>query len=404
MRFGSVTADAAERFVSMKTLRILSVVGARPNFMKVAPFLRAIQAHNRSPNARVSLAHTLVHTGQHYDDAMSDTFFRTLGIPPPDVNLEVGSGSHAEQVGRTMIALEKILIVQRPDWVVVVGDVNATCAAAITAKKLNLNVAHIEAGLRSFDMTMPEEINRLVTDRLADLLFTPDAIADENLRREGVPPTRIRNVGNIMIDTLDANREAATALSLSDILSRQRVTAGNARPALDGGYAVLTLHRPANVDDPAALNGLVRFIINEAATVLPIIWTLHPRTRQRLEAGGLWSAVQATPNIVTLEPLDYLDMLRLNLDATIVLTDSGGLQEECCVLGTPCLTLRSSTERPVTLAAHGGVSRLVGNDLEKIRQGFDELRQLPRRPHRPPLWDGHTAPRIVQALAETSSL
>ncbi|MCE9616297.1 MAG: UDP-N-acetylglucosamine 2-epimerase (non-hydrolyzing) [Lentisphaerae bacterium] len=390
-------------------MRLVTAVGARPNFMKIAPFIRALRDYASSPSPALRFEHVLVHTGQHYDDAMSDTFFRTLGIPHPDINLGVGSGSHAEQVGRTMIAFEKVLVERQPQWVIVVGDVNATCACSITAKKQRLKVAHIEAGLRSFDLSMPEEINRIVTDRLSDLLFTPDAIADENLRREGVPAARIRNVGNIMIDTLDANRAAAAALSVEGLLPpklipEQNVLESVASPGgLAGGYAVLTLHRPANVDQRDVLTDLVRFFLDELCLELPLIWTLHPRTRARLESFGLWRDLLDCPSVILVEPLDYLEMLRLNMDAAIMLTDSGGLQEECCVLGTPCLTLRPQTERPVTLEQHGGVSRLVGNQINRIRAGFKDLYRQPRRPHRPPLWDGHTSGRIVSALAEVSS-
>lgn len=386
----------------MKTLKILSAVGARPNFMKIAPFIRALENH---ADTTVAFEHVLVHTGQHYDDAMSDSFFRTLGIPHPDENLGIGSGTHAEQVGRTMIAFEQILPRHNPDWVVVVGDVNATCACSITAKKQNIRVAHIEAGLRSFDMTMPEEINRLVTDRLSDLLLTPDAISTANLLREGVAPARLRNVGNIMIDTLDANHAAAAALSLDKLIATKLI-AGQRLPdsvAPRGPYAVLTLHRPATVDDRPTMTALVQYLINEFSNELPLIWTLHPRTRARLESFGLWQPVRECPNIVLVEPLDYLEMLRLNMAATLMLTDSGGLQEECCVLGTPCLTLRDNTERPITLEEHGGVSRLVGNKVEPLRAAVHSLRGRPRRPFRPPLWDGATAPRIVQAIAEAST-
>jgi UDP-N-acetylglucosamine 2-epimerase (non-hydrolysing) len=373
-------------------LRIMSVVGARPNFMKIAPLAHAFR------RLAPEIEHILVHSGQHYDAAMSDAFFQALDIPAPDVNLEVGSGSHAEQVGRTMIAFEKVVQARRPDWVVVVGDVNATCACAITAKKEHVKLAHIEAGLRSFDLDMPEEINRMVTDRLADWLFTTDELADANLRREGVPADRIKRVGNIMIDTLERQRAAAAALDLHTICAEQAVDARPAAtlPALaDDGFAVLTLHRPANVDRPDVLAPLVRLLTEELAPTLPLVWPLHPRTRRQLEAFGLWPAVRDCKSIVVTQPLGYHAMLRLTLGARVMLTDSGGLQEECCVTGTPCLTLRRNTERPVTLAEHGGASRLVGDDIGRIRAEFREALGRPRSPHRPPLWDGHTAERIV---------
>ncbi len=377
--------------------RILSVVGARPNFMKIAPFVREI---SRFP---VHFEHTLVHTGQHYDAAMSEAFFRDLGIPAPDLDLEIGSGTHAEQVGRTMIAFEKVVQARRPDWVVVVGDVNATCACAITAKKEHVKLAHIEAGLRSFDLDMPEEVNRMVTDRLSDLLFTTDAIADGNLTREGVPPERIRRVGNIMIDTLEQQRERARALEPGRVVERQALP-GVARPALpalnDDAFAIVTLHRPSNVDDRDVLAALVALLSDEIARALPVIWPVHPRTRRQLETFGLWSAVATHPGLVLTAPLGYLEMLRLTMGARVMLTDSGGLQEECCVLGTPCLTLRWNTERPVTLREQGGVSVLVGNDTARIRAAFRDALTRPRAACRPPLWDGRTAERVVACLRD----
>jgi UDP-N-acetylglucosamine 2-epimerase (non-hydrolysing) len=377
-------------------MHMLSVVGARPNFMKIAPFIRALTT--RMPPA---FRHTLVHTGQHYDRDMSDSFFESLGIPEPDVDLGIGSGTHAEQVGRTMIAFEKVLADTRPDWVVVVGDVNATCACAITARKQHVRLAHIEAGLRSFDETMPEEINRIVTDRLAHLLLTPDAIADANLAAEGTDPARIRRVGNIMIDTLDQNREAAAALAIDTVLTTyalEKRPAASA-PIADGGYVLLTLHRPANVDHEEPLRALVGFLIGEAAAALPVVWTVHPRTRKQLDRFGLWERIAACPRIVLLSPIGYREMLRLNMGARIMLTDSGGLQEECCVLGTPCITLRENTERPVTLVEHGGTCVLAGNGIDAVRAAFQDMKHQPRRPFRPPLWDGRTSDRIADLFA-----
>ncbi|OGV72801.1 MAG: UDP-N-acetylglucosamine 2-epimerase [Lentisphaerae bacterium RIFOXYB12_FULL_65_16] len=375
-------------------MKIINVVGARPNFMKIAPLLRAYQAHP-------GLEPLLVHTGQHYDRDMSDRFFDELGIPPPDMHLGIGSGTHAEQVGRTMIEFEKVVREHRPDWVVVVGDVNATCACAITAKKERVKLAHVEAGLRSFDMTMPEEINRLVTDRLSDLLFTPDAIADANLRREGVPEDRIKQVGNIMIDTLIRHRARAAALDLHALAASNLADpagAGQLPRLQDGGYTVLTLHRPSNVDDGAVLQRLAEFFALEVARDMPVLWPLHPRTRKRLDDLGLAAQLREAPGLVLLNPLGYLEMLRLNLGARVMFTDSGGLQEECCVLGTPCLTLRANTERPITLVEHGGLSVLVGNDVARIRGAYHDARGMARKPVQPPLWDGHTAERIAAAL------
>lgn len=377
-------------------MKIISVVGARPNFMKIAPFVKAIEAHNAA-NPQAPIRHILAHTGQHYDVRMSEAFFRSLGIPDPDINLEIGSGSHAEQVGNTMIAFEKVLIQERPDWVVVVGDVNATLACSVAAKKLCIKVCHIEAGLRSGDMTMPEEVNRLVTDRLSDLLLTPDTLSSQNLRDEGVPEERIRFVGNIMIDTLEANRDKAAELELGQIVSDNALLPSQ-RPAAFERYAVLTMHRPSNVDQPEVIGPILDFLTTEVAADMPVIWPIHPRAQKMLQNFGLWEKAVACESLFLLHPIGYHEMLRLNMQADIMLTDSGGLQEECCVLGTPCLTLRWNTERPVTLKEHGGASVLVGNNVARIRQEYRAALQAGRIPQRPELWDGHTAQRCVEAL------
>lgn len=384
-------------------ITIVSVVGARPNFMKIAPFVRAVEAYNRE--GRQKVRHLLIHTGQHYDVEMSQSFFQELGIPEPDVNLEIGSGSHAEQVGQTMIAFEKVLKQVNPDWAVVVGDVNATLACSVTAKKERVKLCHIEAGLRSRDMAMPEEINRLVTDRLADLLLTPDTLSGENLLREGVPEKRIVFVGNIMIDTLEANREKAAALGVEDICRKNRF--GNTQTAspdsMNDGYALMTMHRPANVDDRAVLSPLVDFLCGEVSEKMPLIWPIHPRTEKRLKGFGLWNRILGAKKLIILKPIGYLEMLRLNMEARVLLTDSGGLQEECTVLGTPCLTLRWNTERPITLREHGGASVLVGNSIERIRGEFHAALAMQRHPIRPELWDGKTAPRCLQAILDASA-
>jgi len=399
-------------------MKIISVVGARPNFMKIAPFIRAINQYNQSffpPDGGIEggVKHLLVHTGQHYDIRMSTAFFSDLGIPEPDINLEVGSGTHAEQVGKTMIEFEKVIQKEKPDWVVVVGDVNATLACSVTAKKELVNVCHIEAGLRSGDMTMPEEINRLVTDRLADLLLTPDRLSNENLRKEGVPEEKIAFVGNIMIDTLEANRERAAGLQIVDIIngnkvpgSRFQVPAPSLTPSPNWGrdgvgadsYAVITLHRPSNVDQEGILVPLFRFLADEATKKMPLLWPVHPRAEKMMKQFNIWEEAMAHPGLVMLHPIGYLEMLRLNMDARILLTDSGGLQEECTILGTPCLTMRWNTERPVTLREHGGASVLVGNNVARIKKEFMDTLKLPRKPVRPELWDGRAAERCLQSI------
>jgi len=392
-------------------MKIISVVGARPNFMKIAPLAHAIQAHNvgvadsGSAAGGTVIEHLLVHTGQHYDARMSAGFFAALNIPHPDVDLEIGSGSHAEQVGRTMIAFEQVLREHRPDWVVVVGDVNATCACSITAKKEKVKLAHIEAGLRSFDLDMPEEINRMVTDRLSDLLFTTDAMASANLRAEGVAEARIRFVGNIMIDTLEAQRQQAGKLAPAAVIASNALTPDDAVKLGIGEfpsrYALMTMHRPSNVDQQTVLQPLIRFVLDEVAADMPVIWPVHPRTRKQLELFGLWDELCRCPYVVLTHPLGYHDLLRLNMDAVLMLTDSGGLQEECCVLGTPCMTLRWNTERPITLCEHGGVSVLVGNNVQRLRTEYARITAAPRLPVRPPLWDGQTATRIVAELVSS---
>ena len=382
-------------------MKILSVVGARPNFMKVAPFVQAIQKYNRT-SPKKPIEHLLVHTGQHYDIRLSGSFFEDLNIPEPDINLEIGSGTHAEQVGLTMIAFEKVLREHKPDWVVVLGDVNATLACSVTAKKEHIKCCHIEAGLRSGDMTMPEEINRLVTDRLSDLLLTPDRLSIDNLKREGVPKEKIRFVGNIMIDTLESNRGKAAALNIEDIIAKNSINGAKKdlpKPIGTSSYALMTMHRPSNVDHKHILEPLTNLLVKEVANEMPLIWPIHPRAVKQLKSFGLWEKMESCPGMILLHPLGYHEMLRLNMDARIMLTDSGGLQEECCILGTPCLTLRWNTERPVTLREHGGASVLVGNNVERIRNEFRKTLADGATPNRPELWDGHTADRIVDLFA-----
>ena len=355
------------------------VAGARPNFMKVAPPLQELRKYPEAFQTR------LIHTGQHYDAEMSDVFFRDLQLPRPDRFLGVGSGSHAEQTARVMVAFERACVEERPDLVVVVGDVNSTMACAITAKKLCIPVAHIEAGLRSRDWTMPEEVNRVVTDAISDLLFTPAREADENLVREGIPPERIYFVGNVMIDCLLAQLPKTEH---RDTLQRFGVAAGN--------YAMLTLHRPSNVDVPEVLSGIVEVMI-ELSRQLPIVWPIHPRSSKMLEQSGLLHRIDRNPGFKLTDPLGYLDMLTLTRRARMILTDSGGLQEEATVLGVPCITLRQNTERPVTVAV--GANRLAGNQPEGIRAAIRSVLDGKRPNIRiPELWDGKAAVRIVDVL------
>jgi UDP-N-acetylglucosamine 2-epimerase (non-hydrolysing) len=364
-------------------MRILNVVGARPNLMKIAPLVEEMR---RYPDVQQKL----LHTGQHYDDSMSRVFFEELGIPRPDVYLGVGSASHAEQTARVMVGFEKVLQEEPPDVAVVVGDVNSTLACAVTAAKLRVPLAHVEAGLRSFDRRMPEEINRIVTDALADFLFTTSRDADENLLREGVPQDRIFFVGNVMIDTLLQHRERARQLGTP------------ARFALPlGGYALLTLHRPSNVDDTAVFSGILE-ALTRVQCELPILFPVHPRTAQRLREFGFAGRLEAAPRLQLVEPLGYLEFLDLMMHARVVLTDSGGIQEETTILGVPCLTLRENTERPITITA--GTNTLVGSDPQRIVVEVGRILAGESKAGRiPELWDGHAAERIVAVLRKRSS-
>jgi UDP-N-acetylglucosamine 2-epimerase (non-hydrolysing) len=352
--------------------------------MKVAPPLQELRKHPETFQTQ------LIHTGQHYDAEMSDVFFQDLDLPRPDRFLGVGSGSHAEQAARVMVAFERVCVEERPDLVVVVGDVNSTMACAITAKKLCIPVAHIEAGLRSRDWTMPEEINRVVTDAISDLLFTPDREADANLLREGIPPQQIHFVGNVMIDSLVAQLPKTEQRAT---LQQLAVEAGK--------YAVLTLHRPSNVDVIEVLSGIIEVML-ELARELPIVWPIHPRAAKMLEQSGLMRRIQHTPGLKLTEPVGYLDMLALTRRARMILTDSGGLQEEATVLGVPCVTLRHNTERPATLEA--GANRLAGNQPAGIRTAIQAvLRERGPTIRIPELWDGKAAGRIVDVLLRRST-
>ncbi len=350
-------------------MHILHVVGARPNFMKAAPVIRALA---KWPEAR----QTLVHTGQHYDKNLSDVFFSQLNMPEPDVNLEVGSGSHAWQTAEVMTRFEPVVLERKPDVVLVYGDVNSTVAAALVCSKLLIRVGHVEAGLRSFDRTMPEEINRIVTDRLADMLFTPSEDGDINLEREGVPAEKIYRVGNVMID------------SLVQLLP---VAMQSPKNGLPERYALVTLHRPSNVDDGARLQGILK-ALREVNEQLEVIFPVHPRTRQRIEQFGI-----NLEKLHLLEPLPYIEFLSLQRRAAVVITDSGGIQEETTYLGVPCLTLRTNTERPVTVTL--GTNVLIGQDLARLSGELSKILEgRGKKGTLPPLWDGHAAERIAEAL------
>lgn len=363
-------------------IKVLNIVGARPNFMKVAPIQREMR---RRKNDFLPL---IVHTGQHYDAAMSDSFFTDLDIPAPDFHLEVGSASHAVQTAKIMTAFEPVVLREKPDWVLVVGDVNSTIACALVCAKLGVRVAHVEAGLRSRDRTMPEEINRILTDAISDLLFTTSPDADENLKREGVPAEKIRFVGNVMIDSLFYNLEKAkNSLVREDLNLNEK------------DYAVLTLHRPSNVDEKETFSELLG-ALRKIGEKLPVVFPAHPRTMAKIAEFGFAERVKNS-NVKLIEPLGYLDFMRLYSGAKLVLTDSGGLQEETTALSIPCLTLRENTERPITVEM--GTNRLVGTNAERIEQAAFEI--LSRNNYAkdakiPPLWDGKAAERICDLLPE----
>lgn len=364
-------------------IKVVNVVGARPNFMKIAPVIEEMR--RRSDR----IESVLVHTGQHYDEAMSESFFEELEIPRPEINLGIGSASHAVQTARIMIEFERVIEELRPDWIVVVGDVNSTMAATLVAAKMLVRVAHVEAGLRSRDRQMPEEVNRIVTDALADLLLTPSRDGDENLLAEGVSAEKIVFVGNVMIDTLFRNLERART---STVLERLQIESGR--------FAAMTLHRPSNVDDRSTLKGIIDAlrVIHER---LPIIFPMHPRTRSRIAEFELDKELAKLSNLIVTEPMSYLDFLQLYSNSRIVLTDSGGIQEETTALGIPCLTLRHNTERPITVTE--GTNRIVGNDTEVIiREAMAAIEQPTKSGRTPELWDGHAAERIVDAIERFS--
>jgi UDP-N-acetylglucosamine 2-epimerase (non-hydrolysing) len=384
------------------------VAGARPNFMKVAPMIKAIHAHNHLNEDDIHPL--LVHTGQHYDVNMSDAFFRDLRLPEPDVHLGVGSGPHGEQTGKVLIEFEKVLWREKPELVIVVGDVNSTLACALAAAKLHIPVAHVEAGLRSFDRKMPEEINRLVTDALSDYLFTPSPDGDENLLKEGIPREKIFMVGDIMVDSLLSNLEQAKKTRTLEHLSL-KPDQQPLRP-----YALLTLHRPSNVDNKISLGRIIHGLL-EVASRIPILFPIHPRTKKQVKLFGMETALEFHPSadllledyyedmtlkkkIHCFEPLGYLEFLNLMAHAKIVLTDSGGIQEETTVLNIPCITLRDTTERPITLTQ--GTNVLVYDDPQKIVAEVTKILDgKARQGTCPSIWDGHTAERIVEVLVRT---
>lgn len=359
-----------------KPLKVHLIAAARPNFMKVAPLYHALQR-------ATWCAPVLVHTGQHYDHNMSGAFLAELGLPDPDYHLDVGSGSHAEQTAGVMVAYEKICLTERPDWVVVVGDVNSTLACSLVAAKLLIPIAHLEAGLRSGDRTMPEEVNRIVTDRLADLLWTPSPDGDENLRGEGVAAENIDRIGNIMIDSFELQRAEIEALAMAETLGLQA-----------GGYSVVTLHRPSNVDQPETLQVIVDALL-KLAEQLPLVFPIHPRSKARLAEFGLLDKLSAHPAVQLIEPQPYNAFMSLIMSARLIITDSGGLQEETTYLGIPCLTLRDNTERPITVSE--GTNRLVkaGDLADQVQAILDGKGKTGRRPD---LWDGRAAERAAESL------
>jgi UDP-N-acetylglucosamine 2-epimerase (non-hydrolysing) len=359
-------------------VKIVNVVGARPNLMKVGPLMEAFAG-------RSGIEALLVHTGQHYDANMSDLFFRQLGIPEPDLNLGVGSASHAVQTAEIMKGFERVVLAQRPDAVLVVGDVNSTIACGLVAVKLGIALVHVEAGLRSFDRSMPEEINRVLTDAISDLLFCTEASGVENLRREGISPEKIHLVGNVMIDTLMKHRARAESSPILDQLGLEA-----------GRYAVLTLHRPSNVDDPATLAGILG-ALEVVARDMPLVFPAHPRTREKLRAFGFEKRLAQMPGLRLIAPAGYLDFLKLMASGKLVLTDSGGIQEETTILGIPCLTLRENTERPVTVEL--GTNQLVGRDPARILAAYRKVLDGGGPTGRlPPGWDGCAAGRIVDVI------
>ena len=373
------------KVAKQKNMKLILVAGARPNFMKIAPLVRAIKRHNEiTDHTDTRIDFLLVHTGQHYDIQMSEVFFRDLGLPKPDINLEVGSASHAAQTAKIMTGFEEVCLAEKPDWIVVVGDVNSTMACTLVAAKLGIKVAHVEAGLRSFDRSMPEEINRLVTDALADLLLTPSVDADENLIREGIPREKIQCVGNVMIDTLIDNLDQARQMRATERFGLK-----------EDKYVFVTLHRPSNVDNEKSLTSIME-ILSGLSKRMDVIFPVHPRTRKQMVSFGILETARQFPRLIITDPMNYLDTICLVEKAKFVITDSGGLQEETTYLKIPCLTVRPNTERPITITQ--GSNKLtsikeLSTDIEHIL-----LNGCSQRSKIPELWDGNTGKRIINKI------
>lgn len=361
-------------------MKIVHVVGTRPNFIKIASILNACRKV-------AQIESILVHTGQHYSQSMDKAFFEDLGIPRPDINLEVGSGSHAQQSADIMKSFEPVLLEHKPDAVLVVGDVNSTVACALVAVKLGIKVIHVEAGLRSFDRTMPEEINRILTDAISDILFITEHSGVDNLKKEGINDSRVHFVGNVMIDTLEFHRKKCNT---STVLDRMKLKAKE--------YATVTLHRPSNVDQPKIMKNIIDALA-QIQKEIKVVFPIHPRTQKNLKLMGLLKDLDDMPNMLIIDPLGYLDFLKLMSESKIVITDSGGIQEETTILKVPCLTIRENTERPITITK--GTNTLVGTDTNRILNGYQESLNTTKSYTRPKLWDGKASERIVQVLLDT---
>lgn len=368
-------------------MKIILVAGARPNFIKVAPLIQAIKKHNSASSGQI-IDYILVHTGQHYDYEMSQVFFKDLDIPQPDIHLEIGSGTHAQQTGKVMLEFEKVILKEKPDLVVVVGDVNSTLGATVSSVKLHIPVAHVEAGLRSFDKKMPEEINRILTDVISDYLFVPTHDAVDNLKREGVAPEKIYLVGNVMADSLLDHREKAENSTILKVLGLDK-----------NGYGVITLHRPSNVDDRESLSRVLK-MLKEISHIIPLVFPAHPRTWKNIERFKLEKSVPGEDRLRFIEPLGYLDFINLMMNSRLILTDSGGIQEETTVLGIPCLTWRENTEWGITLSQ--GTNVLVGTDTDRamaeVRRILQGRRDGAQARNSIDLWDGYAAARIIDVL------